>query len=322
MLRVVSAASGEEVAAVAVSELPAEDGAPTVVSLKRYLAKEHFQNRYSRFQLRLLHEGDPRFLEDRDSITSPLDLQLVLMSHLPPDEDRDNGFLFVCEEGDSEAVERELQALQNPNILGLPIDQYGPPLLLAAAHGHAQVVRLLLEAGASIEWQHPEDGDRTALHYAAFEGRFEAVRVLLEFGADKDAQDANGLSPLHFAARHDYSDIVHLLLEFGALKGAADGDGLTPLHWAALQGYVHVARVLLDSGAQPENMDIAGRRPLHLAASGGHLETVRLLLDYGAEKEAADIFDRTPSQHASDKAHWAVSELLDSGKCQCQEEST
>ena len=316
MLRIVSAASGEEVAALAVSELPAEDGAPTIVSLKRYLAKEHFQKRYSRFQLRLLREGDPKFLEDSEILAPPLDLQLVLMKHLPQEEDRDREFLFVCEEGNSEEVERKLQALQNPNIpnlphLGLQIDEYGPPLLVAAQHGHAQVLRLLLEAEASSEWQHPKDGDRRALHYAAFQGRLEAVRVLLEFGADKDAQDLDGISPLHFAARHGYSDIVQLLLEFGASKGTEDCEGLTPLHCAALAGHVDVAQILLDSGAQLETIDGIGRRPLHAAASGGHLDIVRLLLDYGAEKEAADVFDRTASQHASDHGHGSVAELLD-----------
>ena len=115
MLRILSAASGEEVATLAVSELPG-DGAPTIVSLKRYLLKEHFQKRYSRFQLRLLREGDPGELREDEIITPPLELQLVLMNHLPADPVRDTKFLTSCIEGNVEEVERNLQNMQDPNV--------------------------------------------------------------------------------------------------------------------------------------------------------------------------------------------------------------
>ena len=150
MLRIVSAASGEEVAALAVSELSAEDGAPTIVSLKRYLAKEHFQKRYSRFQLRLLREGDPKFLEDSEILAPPLDLQLVLMNHLAPDEGRDNRFRRSCADGNEEEVERNLQDLQNPEVDHPDDGWIDFPLVLARAHGHTRVVRLLLEARARV----------------------------------------------------------------------------------------------------------------------------------------------------------------------------
>ena len=210
MLRIVSAASGEEVAALAVSELPAEDGAPTIVSLKRYLAKEHFQKRYSRFQLRLLREGDPKFLEDSEILAPPLDLQLVLMNHLPQEEDRGKRFRDKCVAGDLEEVERNLQDLQNPDVD--PEDSWiDSPLVLAALNGHTGVVRLLLEATASIEWQHPEDNAMRALHYAALKGHLEVVRVLLEFGADKDARDSLGMTPSQLAAAAGHVPVVGFL---------------------------------------------------------------------------------------------------------------
>ena len=56
MLRIYSAASGEGVASF--EEVDEVELGSTIGSLKRYLAKKHFENRFSRFQLRLFREGD------------------------------------------------------------------------------------------------------------------------------------------------------------------------------------------------------------------------------------------------------------------------
>ena len=151
MLRILYRASGEEVATFALSELPEEDGVRTIGSLKRYLAKEHFKKRCSRFQLRVFREGDPSDLRDDETITLPLDFELVAMNHyLPPDDDRDKRFRDKCMAGDLEEVARNLQALQNPNVSDPDDSWIVSPLLVAAQHGHTEVVRLLLEAGAHM----------------------------------------------------------------------------------------------------------------------------------------------------------------------------
>ena len=303
--------SGEEVASLEGSDYDSmvRDYGSTVGSLKRYLAKDRFQKRYSRFQLRLLREGDSNELQDGESLTLPQDLHLILMRHLPPDEERDSDFRSRCGEGDVEEVERSLQALQNPSAdpdLTCLISWINPPLSVAALNDHTDVVRLLLEAWADLEWQAEVDDAMRALHYAAREGHLEVARALLEFGAEKEAVSSGGKSPLLWAVTQGHLDIVQLLLDFGALIEASDGEGLRPLHWAA-KGSMEIARVLLDSGAQLEAVGGAGRRPLHVAAFEGHLEIARLLLAYGAEKEARDSKGRTPAQVTR---HVAVVELL------------
>ena len=83
MLRLFSAGSGEGVAALDASEfdaMVAERGS-TVASLKRHLAETLFEKRYSRFQLRILREGDPTELQDDDEVVLPMDLQLIFMNH-------------------------------------------------------------------------------------------------------------------------------------------------------------------------------------------------------------------------------------------------
>ena len=312
MLRISSAASGEEVATLAVSELPEE--AATIGSVKLYLARKHFQNKYSRFQLRIFREADPSELQEDESITAPLNLQLMLMHHLPPNMQRDNRFLDSCKEGNWEVVEQNLRALQNPD-LDPTVRWLDSPLTLAAQLDHTHVVRLLLEAGANIEWQSEAEGVRKemrALHHAAAGGHFEVVRLLLDFSANVEATNIFEESPLHGAVSSGNVELVQLLLDSGAEKEVMNVNDRRPLHYAANYGFLGVVRLLLDTCANKEAVDRLGRVPLHDAAKKGHLDVVSLLIEYGADKEATDSSGRTPSELSS---CMAVQELLDGRKC-------
>jgi len=91
---------------------------------------------------------------------------------------------------------------------------YAPtPLLTAAARGHAELVRLLIESGARIET--PNARGWTPLIMAAVEGHPEVVRILLELGADADAKDHKGWTAIdHAQAREDRAgDEVLRILE-------------------------------------------------------------------------------------------------------------
>ena len=60
-------------------------------------------------------------------------------------------------------------------------------LMWASEKGHDDVVRALLEAGATQNINHKEPGKGiSALSTAAFRGRVEIARMLLEFGADPE----------------------------------------------------------------------------------------------------------------------------------------
>ena len=274
MLRIRLAASGEEVVALGASDFEAvvEQYGSTVASLKRYLAQRHFPKRFSSFQLRILQEGDAVEMEDEESIRAPLDLQLILMNHLPPDEERDASFVMSCEQGGVDEVARNLKAPQNPNV----VCDVGTALTRSAFFGEEEVVRLLLEAGADTEWR-DDDVERTALHFAAQTGESEVVRILLEFGADMEAGDC---------------------------------DGSTPLHLAACNGHTAVAQLLLDSGADKEAENRYGLRPLHLAAENGTLKVVEELVEAGADKNAEDKRGRTAAQLATQFDHLGVSQFL------------
>ena len=87
------------------------------------------------------------------------------------------------------------------------------PLSHAASCGEAsapRTVKVLLDAGAEINAV--DNGEHfTALMMAAAEGNLEVVKLLLEEGADKSMVDTDGESAAHFARLNGHTEIVELL---------------------------------------------------------------------------------------------------------------
>jgi len=83
------------------------------------------------------------------------------------------------------------------------------PLTLAAAYGHAETARVLLDAGADVN---AEDlTGWTALHAGAFKGDAPIVSLLLERGARPRTAHWFLESPLSIAKRLDHKDLLELL---------------------------------------------------------------------------------------------------------------
>lgn len=77
-------------------------------------------------------------------------------------------------------------------------------------------------------------GSLTALHLAVAGGNLAVVKLLLDAGASVDARDARGLTPLAWAVGTDRPDarIVRMLLDRGASPSAATKEGEAAAEWA------------------------------------------------------------------------------------------
>jgi len=93
--------------------------------------------------------------------------------------------------GNKEALLQHIKAGTNINEK----DPFGgsSPLISAAVFGKPEEAKILIEAGADLNFQN-NDGS-TALHTAAFFCRPEIVKMLLDRGADKNVKNKFGATP-------------------------------------------------------------------------------------------------------------------------------
>ncbi|WP_286232177.1 ankyrin repeat domain-containing protein [Wolbachia pipientis] len=185
------------------------------------------------------------------------------------------------------------------------------PLHVAALHGRANIVGVLLEKGANVNekgWR-----DATPLHFAARNGHASVVEVLLAKGANVDEKGWRDATPLHFAAGNGHKKTVEVLLKAEANVNAVDIEGWTPLHVAALHGRANIVGVLLEKGANVNEKGWRDATPLHFAARNGHKKTVEVLIQEGANVNAVDRYGKTPLDYAEGyaKNQDVVKALLD-----------
>ncbi len=124
--------------------------------------------------------------------------------------------LLACQRGDERSAALLLRAGANPNIQSAD----GSPLHVAAAAGHAALLRLLVEAGAFVNAA-DTSGD-TALHWAVREERREAVALLAALpSANLSATNEDGETPLELAHACCLAEVAATLAASAARHGPA-----------------------------------------------------------------------------------------------------
>lgn len=121
------------------------------------------------------------------------------------------------------------------------------PLHLAAEYGHLEVVKQLLNAGASVFAR--SRVQYTPLHYAS--EHTSILQLLLDRGADRHAVSDHGYTALHCAVAYNNAEGVRLLLAVGVSVHAKTRDGDTPLTLAVSHDYENegVCKALVAAGS-------------------------------------------------------------------------
>lgn len=169
----------------------------------------------------------------------------------------DNGFSALTYAAMSNRLDNALQLLERgASVDPVPRRQGShSPLAAAVAMGHLEIVELLIEHGADIDWQ--DASGQAIVKSAARSGRLDCLSRLIEAGADPVAYDDEGFAAIHDAADNGHAAIIERLLDAGVdvdlpIMGSTDEEGRTALNHACGFAHPEVARLLLERGARAD----------------------------------------------------------------------
>jgi ankyrin repeat protein len=181
---------------------------------------------------------------------------------------------------------------KNEELLMARNDNGMTPIILAANHGNAALVKYLLELKADCFVA--DMNGWTVLHAACFAKRDDIVDDLLnESHIDVSAKNEDGNTPLHYFARSKHDPLVakKLLRTFaarGADLNARNNIGDTPLHAAAWKGNIQMAQALLRAGASALLRNDDGQSARTIARVTENHELDAVLDEAGAPRHTLD----------------------------------
>jgi ankyrin repeat protein len=154
------------------------------------------------------------------------------------------------------------------------------PLHIAIEQQNSQLVKYLLEQGASLE-SRDRDGT-TPFLYAVKSENFPVVKYLIKHGATVDDTDTKG-SAFHYLAINDNIEIAEYLFKlYPYLVNFRNIKNVPPIFFAAMNGSFKVGKFLIENGADI-NEKVNGKTPLHYASANGNVLLIELFLKHGAD---------------------------------------
>jgi ankyrin repeat protein len=118
----------------------------------------------------------------------------------------------------------------------------------AVVTDNLEAIRQHIKAGSDLNVLEPSRAS-TPLITAAALGKTEAAKLLIKAGADLNYQNVDGSTALQTAAVFNKPDIAKLLIDAGADLNRQNNEGATALHTAAFLGRVEIVEALLAKGA-------------------------------------------------------------------------
>ena len=164
--------------------------------------------------------------------------------------------------------------------------------MIAAAVGDHEIVNVLLDAQANVNFLDP-DSLNTPLLCAAHAGHVSMIRRMISIGAKLDVQNKWGETPLMIAALKGHKNVVEILLAAGAAVDTQNVENYTAFIFAVEQRDVVSMRILLDNGADVNAANLFSTS-LHVACTRGMVESVAILIEANVNVNVTDSFGRSP----------------------------
>ncbi|XP_050955332.1 ankyrin repeat and SOCS box protein 15 isoform X2 [Labeo rohita] len=192
------------------------------------------------------------------------------------------------------------------------------PLILATQAGLVEIVRTLLEHGASPNRFNSKNESPlllacprkwTAIHEAAKVGCTDILALLLQHGGNISETDEHGVTPMGIAAEYGQAEALDILIHYGGDVNAQAPNGDSVLYDAAGSGNPDCIELLLQHGADPNVANLSLQLPIHRAAYKGHYLVLRMLIPI-TTRRALRLTGQSPIHAAADGGHVRCMELL------------
>lgn len=161
------------------------------------------------------------------------------------------------------------------------------PLIHAAYNNNIETVKILIKAGADINFVTPDKGI-TALCAACMKSNFDMIDTLIKAGADVNAgfiQDEYPiLNMVCYAPKlSDAEKLVKLLIENGIIRiNVGTENNRVPLISAVSRGNYQICKMLIEAGADVNITNSLGLTPLEMAKRQSRKQIYKLLIKHGA----------------------------------------
>jgi ankyrin repeat protein len=193
-----------------------------------------------------------------------------------------------------EVVQALLKGGAGVNIPSDDRNYHSTPLIVAVGKGNIEVVRLLLEARADINYRRA--GGHFALQYAR--SSEDCLAALLEYNPALDIVDNYSDTALHCIAKDTPLAFIKRLLNAGANPEILNKQGYTPLSVAISKQNIAAAKYLIKRRVMLDFTDGLWGGPLHLACMKASLECIEALVEGDARVNLIDSEVGTPLQAA------------------------
>ncbi|XP_048014610.1 ankyrin repeat and SOCS box protein 15-like isoform X5 [Megalobrama amblycephala] len=236
-------------------------------------------------------------------------LEMVLYGsyRLRLDEETADGetpLILATQAGLVEIVRTLLEHGASPNRINSKNES---PLLLAVRTDSFEIAFTLISRGASVNQIYPKKW--TAIHEAAKVGCIDILTLLLQHGGNVSETDDHGVTPMGIAAEYAQAEALDILIHYGGDVNAQAPNGDSVLYDAAGSGNPDCIELLLQHGADPNVASLSLQLPIHRAAYKGHYLALRMLIPI-TTKRALRLSGQSPIHAAADGGHVRCLELL------------
>ena len=191
---------------------------------------------------------------------------------------------------------------------------------MAVKKNDLDMLKMLLDLGASVDDLTVGEKMRSAMHMAAGKNRVEMMEELYKGGATVDLvgyENSDTCTPLTRAIQGTALDAIEWLLQHGAnVDGLDEND--RPLNAAAFTLSIPIVMKLIDHGANVNISDSWGNTPLMETAVVGSTEIAKLFVEHGkADLTKRNKVGATALDEAIRHEMWETAHYLWLAGCPC-----